>query len=155
MGHILTIDNQEAVDIATKLAGLHGQSLEAVVVQALRDSMQADQDREEWIAQVRRKTAEFRATLTEPLPFSDHGFLYDDEAVALARDMAEQSGETLDTIVVTALRSLADQRRTPRTRADRLHDVLAIATQMRALIHEGPDALNTDILYDTHTGLPV
>ena len=79
MERYITIQSDEAVALANELAELTGESLEQAVTAAVRERLKVEQERQAWIARIRKLTAEFRATLTGPLPTSDHSFLYDNE----------------------------------------------------------------------------
>ena len=86
----LKIDGDETYALAAELAGLRGESIEAVVNRALREALERDrkacadraaqeQEAEAFIADIRAITADIRSHLKHPLPSSDHGYLYDDE----------------------------------------------------------------------------
>lgn len=79
MGHILTIESDEAAAIAAELAALTGEGLTSLVTGALRQRLVAEQQRRAWIAGMMAETDEFAGLLDNPLPGSDHGWLYDDE----------------------------------------------------------------------------
>lgn len=82
-----------------------------------------------------------------------HQFTIDDEAYALATELAALTGGSIDDAVTGALRLLVEQERDRRERATRLQDVLDLAREIRDMI--GDDAtLDTDFLYDQATGLP-
>lgn len=90
MGAQLKIDGDETYALATELASLRGESVEAVVNRALREALERDrkaraddniqpQEAEDRIAGIRAITADIRKHLKHPLPSSDHNWLYDDE----------------------------------------------------------------------------
>ncbi len=89
MGTQLKIDGDETYALAAELAGLRGESIEAVVNRALREALERDrkaraddvarEDAEKFIAEIRAITADIRSHLKHPLPSSDHSYLYDDE----------------------------------------------------------------------------
>ena len=79
MGHVLTIESDEAFALATQLAALTGESLEAAVSAALRVQLDHERSRRAYIERAMRAIDAFHATLTGPLPSSDHSFLYDDK----------------------------------------------------------------------------
>jgi antitoxin VapB len=79
MGHILTIESDEAFALASELAELTGTSLEAAVTSAIQSRLKFEHERQAWIGKIQALTAEFRATLTDPPTSSDHSFLYDNE----------------------------------------------------------------------------
>jgi len=88
MGAQLKVDSDEAYGLAAELAGLRGESVEAVVTRALREALERDRKvrdekearkrrTEEKIARIRAITADIRSDLERPLPSSDHNYLYD------------------------------------------------------------------------------
>lgn len=88
MGAQLKIDSDEAYGLAAELAGLRGESVEAVVTRALREALERDrkvrdeevareQQVEETIACIRAIAADIRSHMKHPLPSSDHDYLYD------------------------------------------------------------------------------
>ena len=90
MGAQLKIDGDETYALAAELASLRGESIEAVVNRALRETLERDrkaradndfqeQGIEDRIAELRAITADIRRHLKHPLPSSDHSWLYDDE----------------------------------------------------------------------------
>ncbi len=90
MGAQLKIDSDEAYGLAAELAGLRGESIDAVVTRALQEMLERDRKAhdeeeirkrqiEEKIAQIRIITADIRSHLQHPLPSSNHDWLYDDE----------------------------------------------------------------------------
>ena len=78
MAHQFTIESEEAFALATELAALTGQSLETVVVQAVRQQLDAERTLRAKFDRVMALAAEFRATLTEPMLSTDLHELCDD-----------------------------------------------------------------------------
>ena len=85
----LTIQSEEAAGLATTLATLRGESVEAVVTTVLRDALERDraakddveaqhQDDTEYL-ELRKIVDDIHRHLQHPLPGSDHSWLYDDE----------------------------------------------------------------------------
>ncbi len=84
MGTQLNIKSEDAYRLASELSELTGESLTAAVTAALRERLareQAARGREARLAEVRRIAAEIRAGMREPLPSSDHGWLYDENGL--------------------------------------------------------------------------
>lgn len=89
MGHALTIDSEEAAGLAATLAALRGESVEAVVTTALRDALERDRAAREGAEKEHPDETEYlelqaivddiHRHLRNPLPGSDHSWLYDDE----------------------------------------------------------------------------
>lgn len=88
MGAQLKIDSDEAYGLAAELASLRGESIEAAVTRALRETLERDRKArdgeearkrqiEEKIARIRAIAADIRRNLKQPLPSSDHNYLYD------------------------------------------------------------------------------
>lgn len=85
----LTIESEEAAGLATTLAALRGESVEAVVTTALRDALERDRAAKECTEARHREDAEYQELreivddihrhLRHPLPGLDHSWLYDDE----------------------------------------------------------------------------
>jgi hypothetical protein len=85
----LTIESEEAAGLATTLAALRGESIEAVVTTALRDALERDRAAREGTAAQHQEDAEYLELrkivddihhhLQHPLPSWDHSWLYDDE----------------------------------------------------------------------------
>ena len=85
----LTITSEEAAALASTLAALRGESVEAAVLTALRDALERDQTANDVAATQFRADAEYlelreivndiHRHLQHPLPGSDHSWLYDDE----------------------------------------------------------------------------
>jgi antitoxin VapB len=80
MGHLLTIESDEAFALATQLAALTGESLEAAITEAVRKKLQLERERLEWIARVRAITADIRADMTDP-SMLDTDPLYDENGL--------------------------------------------------------------------------
>ncbi len=82
MGAQLNIKNADAYRLASRLSALTGESLTTAVTEALRErldrQMQA-RDREARLQRLRAIATDIRAAMGEPLPTSDHSWLYDDE----------------------------------------------------------------------------
>jgi antitoxin VapB len=81
MGQELKVESEEAYRLASKLSELTGESLSAVVTEALRQRLDHEEDLQKRMAAIRTLTAELRAEMLKegPLPSSNHDFLYDDE----------------------------------------------------------------------------
>jgi hypothetical protein len=81
MGHLLTIEGDEAFALATELAALRGESLDRVVTAALRATLDAERRRATMIAgkidRIRKVTAQMRAEMTDES--FDAASLYDDQ----------------------------------------------------------------------------
>ena len=85
----LTIESEEAASLATTLAALRGESVEAVVTTALRDALERDRATKESASAQHQEDAdhqELRKVVDDihhhsqhPLPGWDHSWLYDDE----------------------------------------------------------------------------
>jgi antitoxin VapB len=76
----LNIKSEDAYRLALELAELTGESLTAAVTAALRERLERARmarDRAGRMARVRAITAELRRNMRQPLPGSDHGWLYD------------------------------------------------------------------------------
>jgi antitoxin VapB len=76
----LNIKSEDAYRLAFELAELTGESLTAAVTTALRERLErahAARDRAARIARVRAITADIRRNMRQPLPGSDHRWLYD------------------------------------------------------------------------------
>jgi antitoxin VapB len=84
MGMQLNIKSDDAYQLASKLAELTGESLTAAVTEALRQRLHAEtrtRERDERMARVREITADIRRHLRDPLPSSNHDFLYDERGM--------------------------------------------------------------------------
>ncbi len=84
MGTQLNIKSEDAYRLASELSELTGESLTAAVTAALRERLERERvarGREARLAEVRRITAEIRAGMREPLPSSDHGWMYDENGL--------------------------------------------------------------------------
>lgn len=76
----LNIKSEDAYRLASELAALTGESLTTAVTSALRQRLEREQaarDRDARIARVRAITADIRRNMRQPLPSSDHDWLYD------------------------------------------------------------------------------
>jgi len=84
MGAQLNIKSEDAYRLASRLSELTGQSLTSVVIKALQAELAREeraQDREQRLKRVREITADIRRHLRQPLPGSDHGWLYDENGL--------------------------------------------------------------------------
>jgi len=84
MGAQLNIKSEDAYRLASRLSELTGESLTTVVTRALRAELQREErtrDREERLRRLRETTADIRRHLRQPLPGSDHDWLYDDNGL--------------------------------------------------------------------------
>jgi antitoxin VapB len=82
MGAQLNIKSEDAYRLANRLSKLTGESLTAVVTEALRERLSRElqiRDRDERLRRLRAITADIRAAMGDDLPTSDHSWLYDDE----------------------------------------------------------------------------
>lgn len=87
MGAQLKIESEEAVRLATELAGLRGESIAVAVTAALRQALERDrrtievapteEDAELKLAELREIVADIHAKLPYPRPKNDHGYLFD------------------------------------------------------------------------------
>jgi antitoxin VapB len=84
MGMQLNIKSDDAYQLASRLAELTGESLTTAVTEALRQRLRTEthaRERGERIARVRAITADIRRHLQDPLPTSNHDWLYDDRGL--------------------------------------------------------------------------
>jgi len=84
MGAQLNIKSDDAYRLASRLSELTGESLTNVVTQALQEALdrrERARDRDERLRRVREITADIRRNMREPLPSSDHGWLYDENGL--------------------------------------------------------------------------
>lgn len=84
MGMQLNIKSDDAYAMASELATLTGESLTTAVTEAIRQRLErekAARDREARLQRIRVLTAEIRQHLGNPLPASDHSWLYDDDGL--------------------------------------------------------------------------
>jgi antitoxin VapB len=84
MGQQLNIKSDHAYTVANKLSEMTGQSLTTVVTMALDQLLEREErarGREARIRKLRKLTAEIRERLGDPLPSSDHSWLYDDNGL--------------------------------------------------------------------------
>jgi antitoxin VapB len=82
MGTQLNIKSEDAHRLASRLSELTGESMTAVVTEALRERLDRQlqvRDRDARLQRLRAITADIRAAMGENLPSSDHSWLYDDE----------------------------------------------------------------------------
>ncbi len=83
MGHILTIESDEAFALASELAALRGETVEAALMHALRMKVAEERDRfqrQERIKRIRAITAEMRALMPDPAAL-DTDMLYDEHGL--------------------------------------------------------------------------
>ena len=76
---MLTIESDEAVQLAEELATLTGTSPEIAVLTALRAHAEGARDRKARFDKIMALAKEIRTHLGEPLPTSDMSDYYDDE----------------------------------------------------------------------------
>jgi antitoxin VapB len=84
MGAQLNIKSEDAYRLASRLSELTGQSLTSVVIKALQAELAREertQDREQRLKRVREITADIRQHLRQPMPGSDHDWLYDENGL--------------------------------------------------------------------------
>lgn len=81
MGVELRIDNPETVAMASELAELLGANLEDAVTQALRDRLAREREVQRRTSDIMAAAARLRAQLAQPLPGSDHSWLYDENGL--------------------------------------------------------------------------
>ncbi len=79
MGNQIKIEGEEAYAMASELAGLTGESVDAAVVEAIR--LRLEQEREKLFKDVKAISAEIRERLGPNLPSSDHSWLYDEDGL--------------------------------------------------------------------------
>lgn len=81
MGTQLNIKSEDAYLLASKLAEMTGESLTGAVTRALQERLErleAADSVEVRLARVREITADIRANMIQPLPSSEHGWMYHD-----------------------------------------------------------------------------
>ena len=87
MGTQLKIDSDETYALAAELASLRGESIEAVVNRALKETLERDKARdeeahkrsvEEKVGRLKAILANIHRELPSPLPYQDHDWLYDE-----------------------------------------------------------------------------
>ncbi len=81
MDAVLTIESAEAVRLAEQLAEMTGASVRDAVTRALRDRLAHERAVQERTADILKIAAEIRSHLSEPLPTSDHSWLYGDDGL--------------------------------------------------------------------------
>ena len=84
----LKIAGAETYALAAELAGLRGESIEAVVNRALREALERDRKArnqeadkravQEKFERLKALLADIHRELPNPLPYKDHDWLYDD-----------------------------------------------------------------------------
>ncbi len=81
-----------------------------------------------------------------------------EEAVRLAKQLAELEGESMTTVVIEALREKLDRTHTPQVNEQRMNYWLDRGREIRAHLERvNPESLGRDPiddLYDEETGLP-
>lgn len=87
MGNQIRIEDDEAYAMASELAGLTGESVDAAVVEAVRlrleqERLKHDQE-EQLIRDVMAIAAEIRERLGPNLPSSDHSWLYGEDGLPI------------------------------------------------------------------------
>ena len=86
MGPQLNIKSDDAYRLASELSELTGESLTAAVTAALRERLERERavrDREMRLETIRRIAADIRSHMKEPLPSSDHSWMYDDDGLPI------------------------------------------------------------------------
>ena len=83
MGTELRIESNEACRLATEVAETTGTSIEQAVVVALRERLSGVRERAERVHRIMVIAADIRAHMTEPLPTSDHNWLYGEDGLPL------------------------------------------------------------------------
>ena len=78
MGHVLTIESDEAFALASRLAELTGVTVDQAVTTALRMQVEKQLLLQAKLDKVMALAAEFRTSLTEPMLSTDLRELYDD-----------------------------------------------------------------------------
>ena len=84
MGNQLNIKNEEAYLLASELAELTGESLTSAVTVALRERLERERvarERETRSDRLMEIAADIRKHMREPVPGSDHGWLYDENGL--------------------------------------------------------------------------
>jgi hypothetical protein len=84
MEEVLKIEDDEASALASELAELTGEGLNAAVTIAIRERLERERkarDREVRLQRVRALAAEIRQHMEHPLPGSDHSWLYDEDGL--------------------------------------------------------------------------
>jgi antitoxin VapB len=82
MGMQLNIKSDDAYRMASRLAELTGESLTTAVTTALRERLEREEqarDREQRKRHIREIAADIRRHMKQPLPTSDHSWLYDED----------------------------------------------------------------------------
>ena len=77
----LVIESDEAVRMATELAELTGQDVRDVVTDALRARLDREHEIKQRTAKILAVAADIRSHMREPLPTSDHSWLYGDDGL--------------------------------------------------------------------------
>jgi antitoxin VapB len=78
----LNIKSDDAYRMASRLAELTGESLTTAVTTALRERLEREEqarDREQRKRHIREIAADIRRHMKQPLPTSDHSWLYDED----------------------------------------------------------------------------
>lgn len=80
----LNIKSEDAYRLASKLAEITGESLTTSVIEALREKLDREmkvREKADRLRKLREITADIRRHLGEPLPSSDHSWLYGDDGL--------------------------------------------------------------------------
>jgi len=81
MDAILTVESDEAVRLATELAAMTGKSVEDAVKVALRAQLEHERTVRARAADILAAAAKIRSHMREPLPSSDHDWLYGEDGL--------------------------------------------------------------------------
>lgn len=84
MGAQLNIKGEDAYRLASRLSEMTGENLTNAVTLALREAIDRRErasTRDDRLRRVREITADMRRSMQEPLPNSDHGWLYDESGL--------------------------------------------------------------------------
>lgn len=84
MGTVISIEDEAAGAMASELAALTGESVDAAVIEAVRLRLEQErrkQDRDERVRQALAIAAEMRQNVGHPLPSSDHSRLYGEDGL--------------------------------------------------------------------------
>ncbi len=81
MDAVLTVESDEAVRLATELAELTGASVPQAVTEALHARLEQKREVQRRKAEILGGAARIWEHLKEPLPSSDHSWLYDENGL--------------------------------------------------------------------------
>ena len=81
MDAVLTIESKEAIRLAEQLVELTGESVPEAVTRALRERLKHQRAAMERAAGILEVAAEIRSHLRQPLPASDHSWLYGEDGL--------------------------------------------------------------------------